>query len=414
MSRLTTTMNVAGHVVFWPKRETPRPVRKVLACVIWLMLAVYGTACKEKPHPPPPPPAVTVAQPVRRTVADYLELTGNSQAIQTVQLVARVSGYLEKVFFQDGQNVKKGQLLFLIQRDTYEDTLRQNEAQILLQRAQLEYAGKQFIRYSNLLQQKATSQENVDNWRYQRDSAEANLRAAEAVRDLSKLNLSYTEVAAPFDGRIDRRLVDPGNLVGSGQNTVLAEVNQIDPIYIYFSISDADLGRLMGEAHWAPGRAEARQWPVFVGLPNETGYPHRGYLDFASISLTPTTGSLLLRGIISNAEGKILPGLYARVHVPVKEGPALLVPQEAIGFDQRGSYVLVVNENNMVQRSSVRTGTLVDHLRVVEEGLTGKEWVVIRGVQKAIPGRPVTPERQDLRTFGTSSRQSTSRREEGS
>jgi len=414
MSRLTTTMNVAGHAVVWPKRETPRPIRKVLVCVIGLMLAVYVMACKEKPHPPPPPPAVTVAQPVGRTVADYLELTGNSQAIQTVQLVARVSGYLEKVFFQDGQNVKKGQLLFLIQRDTYEDALRQNEAQILLQKAQLEYAEKQFIRYSNLLQQKATSQENVDNWRYQRDSAEANLRAAEAVRDLSKLNLSYTEVAAPFDGRIDRRLVDPGNLVGSGQNTVLAEVNQIDPIYIYFSISDADLGRLMGEAHWTPGRAEARRWPVFVGLPNETGYPHRGYLDFASIGLTPTTGSLLLRGIISNAEGKILPGLYARVHVPVKEGPALLVPQEAIGFDQRGSYVLVVNGNNMVQRSSVRTGTLVDHLRVVEEGLTGKEWVVIRGVQKAIPGRPVTPERQDLRTFGTSSRQSTSRREEGS
>ena len=397
-----------------PKRETPRPIRKVLACVIWLMLAVYVTACKEKPHPPPPPPAVTVAQPVQRTVADYLELTGNSQAIQTVQLVARVSGYLEKVFFRDGQNVKKGQLLFLIQQNTYEDALRQNEAQILLQKAQLDYAEKQFIRYSNLLQQKATSQENVDNWRYQRDSAEANLKAAEAARDLSKLNLSYTEVAAPFDGRIDRRLVDPGNLVGSGQSTVLAEVNQINPIYVYFNISDADLARLMGEAHWTPGKTEAKQWPVFVGLTNETGYPHKGHLDFASISLTPTTGTLLLRGIFPNPDGKILPGLYARVHVPVKEGPAFLVPQEAIGYDQRGSYVLVVNENNMVQRSSVRTGTLVDHLRVVEEGLTGKEWVVVRGVQKAIPGRPVTPERQDLRILGTSSRQSTSQRREGS
>ena len=397
-----------------PKRETPRPIRKVLACVIWLMLAVYVTACKEKPHPPPPPPAVTVAQPVQRTVADYLELTGNSQAIQTVQLVARVSGYLEKVFFRDGQNVKKGQLLFLIQQNTYEDALRQNEAQILLQKAQLDYAEKQFIRYSNLLQQKATSQENVDNWRFQRDSAEANLKAAEAARDLSKLNLSYTEVAAPFDGRIDRRLVDPGNLVGSGQSTVLAEVNQINPIYVYFNISDADLARLMGEAHWTPGKTEAKQWPVFVGLTNETGYPHKGYLDFASISLTPTTGTLLLRGIFPNQDGKILPGLYARVRVPVKEGPAFLVPQEAIGYDQRGSYVLVVNENNMVQRSSVRTGTLVDHLRVVEEGLTGKEWVVVRGVQKAIPGRPVTPERQDLRILGTSSRQSTSQRREGS
>ncbi|MGO8991544.1 MAG: efflux RND transporter periplasmic adaptor subunit [bacterium] len=388
--------------------------RFISARILCLTFLVLLMACKEKAPPPPPPPSVAVAQPIQRTVTDYLDLTGNAQAIQTVQLVARVSGYLEKVLFQDGQIVKKGQLLFLIQQNTYQDTLRQNEAQILQQKAQLEYAGKQFVRYSNLLEQKATSQENVDNWRYQRDSAQANLKVAEAARDLSKLNLSYTEVAAPFDGRIDRRLVDPGNLVGSGQSTVLAEVNQINPIYIYFNISDADLARLMEEAHWTPGKTEAKQWPVFVGLTNETGYPHKGHLDFASISLTPTTGTLLLRGIFSNPDGKILPGLYARVHVPVKEGPAFLVPQEAIGYDQRGSYVLVVNGNNMVQRSSVRTGTSVDRLRVVEEGLTGKEWVVIRGVQKAIPGRPVTPERQDLRTSGTSSRQSTSQRREGS
>jgi len=391
--------------------ERFRSISVWLACSIFLILL---TACKEKAPPPPPPPTVTVAQPVQRTVADYLELTGSSQAIQTVQLVARVSGYLEKVLFQDGQIVKKGQLLFLIQQNTYEDTLRQNEAQISLQKAQLDYAEKQFIRYSNLLQQKATSQENVDNWRYQRDSAQANLKAAEAARDLSKLNLSYTQVTAPFDGRIDRRLVDPGNLVGSGQNTILAEVNQINPIYVYFNISDADLARLTGEAHWTPGKTETKQWPVFVGLTNETGYRHKGHLDFASISLTPTTGTLLLRGVFSNPDGKILPGLYARVHVPVKEGPAFLVPQEAIGYDQRGSYVLVVNGNNMVQRSSVRTGTSVDRLRVVEEGLTGKEWVVIKGIQKAIPGRDVTPERQDLRTLGTSSRQSTGQRRGGS
>jgi RND family efflux transporter MFP subunit len=383
----------------------------------WIICSIFFillTACKEKVPPPSPPPAVAVAQPVQRTVTDYLELTGNTQAIKTVQLVARVSGYLEKVFFQDGQFVKEGQLLFLIQQNTYLDALRQNEAQILLQKAQLDYAEKQLIRYSSLLEQKATSKENVDNWRYQRDSAQANLKAAEANRDLAKLNLDYTEVRAPFDGRIDRRLKDPGNLVGSGENTVLAEVNQINPIYVYFNISDADLARLMGEAHWTPGKIPAKQWPVSVGLTNETGYPHKGHIDFASISLTPTTGTLLLRGIFQNPDGKILPGLYARVHVPTKEGPAFLVPQEAIGNDQRGAYVLVVDENNMVRRSSVRTGALVNRLRVVEEGLTGKEWVVIRGVQKAIPGRPVTPERQDLRTFGATSDQSVSQRREGS
>jgi RND family efflux transporter MFP subunit len=380
-------------MMVWKKTHACGRIQSISVWAICLISLILPIACKEKASAPPPPPAVTVAQPVQRIVTDYLELTGNTQAIYTVQLVARVAGYLEKILFQDGQMVKKGDLLFLIQQNTYQDALRQTEAQILLQKAQLEYAEKQLVRYSNLLQQKATSQENVDNWRYQRDSAQANLKVAEAARDLAKLNLDYTEVAAPSDGRIDRRLVDPGNLVGSGGNTVLAELNQINPIYVYFNISDGDLARLMGEAHWLPGQVREVEWAVFAGLLNENGYPHRGHLDFASISLTATTGTLLMRGIFPNPDGKIMPGLYTRVRVPIKKGPALLVPQEAIGYDQRGSYVLIVNEQNGVQRISVKTGSLVDHLCVIEDGLSGKEWVVTKGLQKAIPGRQVTPER---------------------
>jgi RND family efflux transporter MFP subunit len=362
------------------------------------MFLISLADCEEKPKAkpaPPPPPAVTVVQPVQGRVMDYLELTGNTQAVITVQLFARVAGYLEKVFFKDGQMVKKNQLLFLIQQNTYQDSLRQAEGAILLQKAQLDYAQTQLERYSNLLQQNAAAKSDVDNWRYQRDSARANLVTAEANRDLAKLNLEYTEVRAPFVGRIDRRLVDPGNLVGSPQPTVLAQLSQIDPIYVYFTVSDLDLGRLTEEAHWKPGQAQAKTMPVHMGLPNENGYPHRGYLDFAATTLTPTTGTLLMRGIFVNPDGKILPGLYARVRVPVEKKAVFLVPEVAIGNDQQGSYVFVVNEKNVVERRSVKTGPRVDDLRGITEGLEGKEWVIVKGLLKAAPGRQVTPEREE-------------------
>jgi len=356
-----------------------------------LLLAPFLFSCKEKPRQAPPPPPVTVVRPLARQVTDYLELTGNTQAIMTVQLRARVAGYLDKVFFQDGQFVKRDQLLFLIQQNTYQDALRQAEAAVLMQKAQLEYASAQFARYSELLARKAAAQSDVDNWRYQRDAAKANLMNAEASRDLATLNLDYTEVRAPFDGRIDRRLVDPGNLVGSGETTVLAAVNQTNPLYTYFTISESDLARLTGETRWEPGKSRSQKWPVFMGVLNEQGYPHEGLLDFASISVTPTAGTLQMRGVFRNEDGKVMPGVYARVRVPVKQRKALLVPQEALGFDQRGSFVLVVNREGAVERRAVKTGVTVDGMRAIEEGLSPQEWVVARGTLKAIPGRKVTP-----------------------
>lgn len=359
-------------------------------CILLLILTFCGCRQQQKTAAPPPT-QVSVAQPAARELTEYLELTGNTQAIYTVQLVARVAGYLEKVLFKDGQIVKKGQMLFQIQRNTYVDALRQAEAQILYQKAQLEFAAIQLARYTELLPRKAAAQADVDNWRYQRDSAKANLQNALAQRDLAALNLSYTRVKAPFTGRIDRRLQDPGNYVGSGGNTPLAVINQIDPIYVYFNISDTDLARLMKFTKGIPGQGAAGKWPAEMGLVGEDGYPHEGRLDFASISLAPATGTLLMRGVFPNTAGRIFPGLYARVRIPMDKRPAVLIPETALGSDQQGQYVLIVNAQSAAERRSVRTGPVVDiSQRAVFEGLNGSEWVIVEGIQKVKPGQAVT------------------------
>lgn len=381
------------------KPTSPLGLRHAGAWGLLLVILFCTAACGDKnTYVPPPPPKVTVSQPVKQTVSDYMEFTGNTQAINTVQLRARVQGYLEKVFFQDGDQVKKGQQLFLIQQNTYEAKLQQAEAEILAQKALLEHADTELTRFSKLFQQKAASQTDVDKWRYERDGARASVLAAEAKRELAKLDLGYTKVTAPFDGRIDRRLKDPGNLVGAGEETVLAEINQIDPIYVYFTINEMDLLRVMDETRKKPTPAEKnkQKWPVYLGLANEQGYPHQGQLDFAAISLSPTTGTLLLRAIFPNPDGKILPGLFARVRTPVaSELAAMLIPQVAVAYDQLGSYVLVVSDQNVVERRTVKVGALVNDMRIVVDGLQGEEWVIVDGLLRAIPGRQVSPVRKE-------------------
>jgi RND family efflux transporter MFP subunit len=374
-------------------RPAPRLRGRALAAMLILAILMASAACGDRStFVPPPPPKVTVSQPVKQPVTDYLEFTGNTQAINTVQLKARVEGYLEKVFFKDGDRVQKGQLLFLIQQNTYEAKLKQAEAEILSQKAKLFHAQTEYVRFTKLVTQKAAAQTDVDNWLYQRDAAQAAVMSAEAQRDLARLNLSYTKVTSPFDGRIGRRLKDPGNLVGAGEATLLADVDQIDPLYVYFTINERDLLDITKDTKESVDAVIRKDIPLYLGLANEEGYPHQGYLDFASISLNATTGTLTLRGVFPNPQGMMLPGLFAKLRVPLThDKSALLVPTVAISYDQLGPHLLVVDDTNGVQRRGVKLGAEVKDLTVIAEGLQEQEWVITNGLLLAIPGKQVTP-----------------------
>jgi RND family efflux transporter MFP subunit len=366
-----------------------------------MLTAAVICGCKTAPEVAPlPPPSVTVAHPVTRAVSDYFDFTGNTAAINSVTLVARVEGYLETIHFTDGAVVRKNQVLFTIQQDQYQAQLQQAQANVAAQKAALWHAKVEFERYSRLLKQDAATQTEVDQWHYKRDAAQADLLSAEAQVVIAKLNLDYTTVTAPFDGRIGRHLVDPGNLVGAmGKQTPLAEINQINPLYVYFTINERDLLRILKRKQTSPNELQqyARYIPVYFALSNEEGFPHEGHLDFASISVNPTTGTLQLRGVFPNPELTILPGLFVRVRVrSPQEHNALLIPGDALSFDQQGEYVLVANAKNLVERRSVKTGFQVGDMMVVEKGLKADDWVIIDGLLQAIPGRQVTPQRSTL------------------
>lgn len=360
-----------------------------------LMLTALLAGCKDEQrnaYVAPPPPPVTVAAPEMRTVTDYIELTGTTQAIATVDLVARVQGFLEQVHFQDGAPVKKGDLLFTIQQNTYQAQLQQAQSQLQSVQAQLLHAQTEFDRYSGLFKQKAASAVDVDTWRANRDQAQAGVLGAQAQLELAQINLGYTTVTAPFDGRMGRHLIDAGNLVGTDGGTKLAQINQIDPIYAYFTINERDLLRIRAERAKAGDTGVPADQVLELGVANEDGFPHQGKLDFAAITLTAGTGTLELRGIFPNPSYELLPGLFARIRAPLEERPdALLVPQTAIGRDQAGSYVLTVGADDVVQRTGIQLGQTVGTLQVVESGLKADDRVIVNGLERAVPGRKVTP-----------------------
>jgi len=368
------------------------PERRRVVLARPALLAFVLAACGEdNTYVPPPPPAVTVSRPLQQTVTDYIELTGNTQSSNSVDLVARVEGYLQSVNFEDGSFVKKGDLLFVIQPEPYEANLRLAQATVEQQQATLTQATSEYERQQRLIQQNATSQSQVESWQAQQGAAQAAVDEANANLELARINLGYTRIVAPFDGRIGEHLVDPGNLVGAGAPTQLATIEQLAPMYVYFNVDEQDVLRIRANLR-AAGKTLASAAPVKlgIGLQNETGYPHEAMLDFVASDVDQSTGTLQARGAIPNQDYAFLPGLFVRVRVPVGTiKDALLVPDRALGIDQRGHYLLVVNQDDVVEQRPVQIGNLVDGKRVIEQGLSADDRVVIDGIQRAIPGNRV-------------------------
>ncbi len=360
-----------------------------------------GCGQHENKYVPPPPPEVTVSQPIKKAVTEYIELTGNTQSFEQVALMGRVEGYLTSIKFKDGDIVKKGDLLFVIEPPPYEAKVKQAEASLAMADATLVRSTLEYNRQLQLIKQNATAQSTVEQWRAQRDADEATVQQNKANLEVARINLSYTQVRAPFTGRIDRHLVDVGNLVGAGQATQLALIYRLDPIYAYFNINERDLVRLMQrERERSEGKPNTQgddeDVPVYLAIEKEEGFPHEGRLDFAATSLDPGTGTLLMRGIFDNpilpgGAPALLPGMFVRIRIPVHvRKHALLVSERALGVDQGGRYLLVVNNQNVVEQRTVTVGQLEDGgMRVIKHGLQGDEWVVVNGIQRTRPGATV-------------------------
>jgi len=366
--------------------------RKWIAAALMSCLLFAG--CEEKNvYAPPPPPQVAVSKPIQQAVTDYADFNGLTQAIEYVEIRARVEGYLESINFQPGSRVKEGDLLFVIDPRPFQAKLDEAKAELERRKAELKQAEATLKRKELAYKANAVSEVEVIQGRADRDVAKAAIQAALAAIDTAELNLAYTRIHAPISGRIGRDLVDEGNLVGASERTLLTTIVKDDPIYAYFNVNERDL--LYYQQHTArrdsPTNGEGST-PVYLGLSNQQDYPFEGRIDFVDNRLDPSTGTIQVRGVFPNSDHRLWPGLFARIRVPIgTRDNALLVPDPAIGTDQRGEYLLVVNDQNMVEYRPVQIGAQVLGMRVIETGIAAADRIIVEGLQRARPDSTVSP-----------------------
>ena len=347
-------------------------------------------ACGKNEYVPPPPPSVTVSQPVQKSVIRYLEFSGNTVGAETVDVRARVEGYLQSINFTPSSRVNQGELLFVIDPLQYQAALDKARASLASAQAQLKLAEATLARKENAFQSRAVSEVEVLQARAERDSAAASIQGAQAAVDSAVIDLGYTQVKAPVEGRISRNLVDTGNLVGRGEATLLTTIVRYDPMHVYFDIGERDLLDIRPGSDRRRPDQPMPHIPVEIGLSNEKGFPHKGTIDFADNRINPSTGTIQLRGVFQNPDNDLLPGLFVRVRVPVGSSEnALLVPERALGTDESGRYVLVATDKDLVEHRTVKVASIMEGMAIIQEGVRPQDWVIVNGLQRARPGAKV-------------------------